>query len=182
MKAIDAANYLVYLMNGSCDDLTNMKINKLLYYAQGHYLQKYGTRMFDDDFEAWDHGPVVASVYSRYQGMGSDPITECDETCISSVPDPAADVLFEVAREYGKYTAGALRSMTHVPNGPWDQVYSKGSSHTIIPFDSIKAWFSRPGCKELHSLELDFTDDSFVGYRDEDGNLVLPKDWDDEAV
>ena len=41
-KATDIANFLVYLMSDSCDDLTNLKLNKILYYAQGHYLKNFG--------------------------------------------------------------------------------------------------------------------------------------------
>ena len=39
MTAIAVANYLLYIMGEAFDDLTNMKLNKLLYFAQGHYLQ-----------------------------------------------------------------------------------------------------------------------------------------------
>lgn len=182
MKALDAANYLVYLMSDVCDDLTNMKLNKLLYYAQGHYLQKHGVPMFEDTIEAWDHGPVVAEVYNQYKVFENSVITTWNPALVSSVPPGAADILFEVAREYGKYTASALRNMTHVPNGPWDEVHHKGERHTAIPISSIRAFFSRPDAKQLHPLELNFTNDDFAGYRDSNGMLVLPREWNDEAL
>lgn len=40
MTATTAANYLLYIMNDAVDDLTNIKINKLLYLSQGYYLIK----------------------------------------------------------------------------------------------------------------------------------------------
>lgn len=46
MEAKTIANYMLYIMSDAFDDLTNMKINKLLYFAQGHYLSKYGKALF----------------------------------------------------------------------------------------------------------------------------------------
>lgn len=69
MTAIAVANYLLYIMGEAFDDLTNMKLNKLLYFAQGHYLQRYGKPLFDNAVEAWDHGPVVPEVYTAYKSL-----------------------------------------------------------------------------------------------------------------
>lgn len=96
MKAIDAANYLVFLMSDVCDDLTNMKINKLLYYAQGYYLRKYGIPMFADSFEAWDHGPVVPSVYTKYKKYGDNSITSWDMELLREVPENTSDILLDI--------------------------------------------------------------------------------------
>ena len=67
MTATTAANYLLYIMGEAFDDLTNMKLNKLLYFSQGHYLKKYGRPLFNNVIEAWGHGPVVPEVYSTYK-------------------------------------------------------------------------------------------------------------------
>lgn len=180
MKAVDAANYIVYLMRDVCEDLSNMKINKLLYYAQGYYLQKYGDVMFDDPIEAWEHGPVVPDVYRRYKACGDAPVSECDESRAAIVPPEAADILFEVARQYGRYTASALRSMTHVIGGPWDQVYRNKARHLEITVPVIRQYFQN--IAPLERLELTLSDEDFVGYRDSEDVLVLPREWNDEAV
>ena len=114
MDARTAANNLIYIMGDAFDDLTNMKVNKLLYFAQGHYLKKYGKPLFDDKIEAWDHGPVIPDVYSTYKGYGDRPIHDYNSNAIPKVTPEAEEILFGVAREYGKYTASALRNMTHV--------------------------------------------------------------------
>ena len=69
MTATTAATYLLYIMGEVFDDLTNMKLNKLLYFAQGYYLKKYGRPLFDNAIEAWEHGPVVPEVYSAYKSL-----------------------------------------------------------------------------------------------------------------
>ncbi|MFD2419431.1 Panacea domain-containing protein [Amycolatopsis pigmentata] len=46
--------------------LSNLKLQKLLYYAQGHYLALTGRPLFDDEIQAWSHGPVVPAVYRQW--------------------------------------------------------------------------------------------------------------------
>lgn len=54
--------------------LSNLKVQKLLYYAQGHYLGEHGVSLFDDPVQAWAHGPVVKSVYHDLKRFGSDAV------------------------------------------------------------------------------------------------------------
>jgi len=180
MTAKTAANFLLYIMSDASDDLTNMKINKLLYFAQGYYLKKYGVPMFTDVIEAWEHGPVVPEVYAEYKDYGDKPIKSYDSGSVNKVSKEVEDVLYGVAREYGKYTAGALRNMTHVIGSPWDQVYQKDRVHIEIPLSIIQNYFSE--AKDLNRDEKQFQENDFIGYRDKDGILVLPKEWDDGAV
>lgn len=51
ITAMDVANFFIDLTNNSKTDdkMTNLRINKLLYFAQGEYLAKYGTPLFDED-------------------------------------------------------------------------------------------------------------------------------------
>ena len=87
----------------------------------------------------------------------------------------------DVARKYSRYTANALRNMTHVPNGPWDKSYQEGEYHVEIPVPLIKDYFEKH-VQAIDPVELNIDNDSFIGYRDSDGYLVLPKEWDDESV
>ena len=180
MDAKTVANYLVYIMSDAFDDLTNMKINKLLYFAQGHYLKKYKVPMFDDTIEAWEHGPVVPEVYVEYKRYGDKPITNYDESAVSEVPPEAENVLYGVARKYGRYTASALRNMTHVVGSPWDLVYQADQAHTEIPLSLIQSYFNA-GDDIVPAVKV-FKDSDFIGYRDEEGILVLPEDWNDGEV
>ena len=180
MNAKVVANYLLYIMSEAFDDLTNMKINKLLYFAQGYYLKKYGTPLFDDQIEAWAHGPVIPEVYSVYKGYGDQPISNYDIDKIAEVTPEAEGILYSVARKYGRYTASALRNMTHVVGSPWAQVYQENCPHIEIPLTAIRNYFSE--LEDLNPAIKQFKEGDFAGYRDEDGILVLPKEWDDEEV
>lgn len=178
--ALDVANYFVYIMSAAFDDLTNMKINKLLYFAQGHYLKKYGVPLFNETIEAWDHGPVVSSVYTTYKWNGDKPVTAYDETAVSRVLPKEEEVLFGVARKYGKYTDSVLRRTTQVVGSPWSLAYREGQPHTEIPLASIQDYFD--DVDDLTEPEIKFKESDFVGYRNKDGLLVLPMDWDDEEI
>lgn len=180
MEARVVANYMLYIMGDAFDDLTNMKMNKLLYFAQGHYLSKYGSPLFSDGIEAWDHGPVVPSVYNAYKEYGDRPINGYDEGLLSAMTPEAEDVIFGVARKYGKYTASALRNMTHVVGSPWDQVHKANRTHVEIPLPLIQNYFN--GAEGLEPAAKQFNESDFIGYRDRDGVLVLPKEWDDGEI
>ena len=71
----DVAEFFIQVANQSEDDqMTNLKLNKLLYYAQGAYLARTGKPLFENRIEAWDLGPVVPEVYHKYKVCGKNPI------------------------------------------------------------------------------------------------------------
>src|SRR5262245_10857739 len=66
------------------ESLTNMKLQKLCYYAQGLFLAEQGNPLFPEDFQAWNYGPVCPSLYQRFRRFEwrqiDDAITELDLT------------------------------------------------------------------------------------------------------
>lgn len=176
-KATDIANFLIYLMTDSCDDLTNLKLNKILYYAQGHYLQKNGTPLFDDAIEAWQHEPVVRSVYKTYKHYSDQPITDYDITRIALIEDEVKSYLVDIARKYGRFTAWTLRNMTHKPKSSWSEV----QEGEVISNQRIRDYFLRHE-DTVEPLQINFTEEDFVGHRDSDGVLVLPEGWQDAEI
>lgn len=178
MLATDVANYMIYLLNDSCDDLTNMKLNKLLYYAQGYSLKQRGCPLFDDTIEAWQHGPVVPSVYHHYKNNHDDPIHQWDEKRLDAIDEESKELIFNVAKKYSEYTAIALRNMTHSPKGPWSQCYKDDEKYVIIPTGLIKDYFDHYE-QEIAPFEIQFDESDFIGHRDSSGYLVLPEDWND---
>lgn len=96
--------------------ISNLKLQKLVYYAQAWHLALVATPLFDDSIEAWVHGPVVRSVYFDYRNFSYGPIT----TKISNNPidDDIHDHLEEVWDIYGGYDAKYLEALTH-QEAPW---------------------------------------------------------------
>lgn len=68
----DIANKLLHRawMDESSELLSNMKLQKLLYYQQGFHLAYFGTPLFNEDIVAWQYGPVVPEVYEAYKSFG----------------------------------------------------------------------------------------------------------------
>jgi uncharacterized phage-associated protein len=144
--ALDAARYLLANQDQpSGDEITNLKLQKLLYYAQGYHLALFGTPLFPDEVKAWDHGPVIRSVYDEYKQFDRQPIAATDPA--PDLPDTAVEILDSVIRSYGQFTAGKLRDMTHLER-PWLAV---AKNHGTISQVSMELFFravlSRPSSR-----------------------------------
>lgn len=116
--------------------ITNLKLQKLLYYAQGVFLAKNHSPLFDDDFLAWEHGPVIRKVYDLYKNNGSNGIVYNKDFSID-VDDKTEKILEEVYEKYGQYTAWKLRNMTHEET-PWMTT----ERNDIITKEKIEEYFT----------------------------------------
>ena len=123
------------------NDLTNLKLQKLLYFAQVKYLKETGDLLFDEPIEAWKYGPVVRSIYERLKGYGAYVVTDFDEDT-SAAEELSADekaFLDRFFEEYAKYSAWALVNKTHEADSPWDKIYDDGAGETReIPIELLK--------------------------------------------
>ena len=73
----DIANYFIWRANSDeefGDNITNLKLQKLVYYAQGFHLAWYDKPLFHEPIDAWTHGPVVRTLYAQYQSRGANPL------------------------------------------------------------------------------------------------------------
>ncbi|RIE17683.1 Panacea domain-containing protein [Candidatus Cryosericum septentrionale] len=143
LTALSVAGYFIELAAESDEnDLTNLKLQKLLYFAQGKHLSQFDTPLFHDDIEAWKLGPVVRAVYSEYKKCGAFPITVFDGSPTSAsrnLPEPIKAFLKKrVWDKYGKYSASYLVSLSHKQGGPWRKFY-KAETNATIPLDALKA-------------------------------------------
>ncbi|HBZ67575.1 MAG TPA: alpha/beta hydrolase [Bacteroidales bacterium] len=141
-NVLDIANkILVQPLKSEGDELiTNMKLQKLLYYMQGFHLALFdGNPLFDEEIEAWMYGPVVPSMYrhfSKYTNNGIKPDVLLDQV-ISLTNDEEA-LFKEVFRVYGAYSAIGLMQLTHSEE-PWSSVSTGQGS--IITKDVMTSFF-----------------------------------------
>lgn len=118
-SAQDIANFfLSHSYGGEMDDLTNLKLQKLLYYTQGYALAYLARPLFSDQITAWRHGPVVESVYHSYKQYGKTPLPALQNYSLSNFDQDEIFVINKVASTYGQYSPWRLRNMTHQEN-PW---------------------------------------------------------------
>lgn len=103
--------------NIDVEGISNLKLQKLLYYAYGGYLALYNQHLFNEPIVAWQHGPVVENVYRQYRAYGSHSIDKFDAPETTFTQEEVG-VLKWVYEEFGQYTAWALRNKTHEEE-PW---------------------------------------------------------------
>lgn len=173
LSALDIANFFVDIsVRGKENDITNLKLNKLVYYAQAWAFVKFGRGLFSEKVEAWDNGPVVPSVYHAFKEYGKN-IIQHTKGVYTPEKFTAEDIdfLLDVDNNYSKYSASELVRQTHEPGGPWESVYIAGVKNIEIPPDKMKSYYSD---KKLQPLKIDTSVIPEIGRRGKDGIIILP--------
>jgi len=149
-KPSHIANFFLKAADKEYFDVTQMKLQKLVYMGYGWVLALLDRKLFDDEIEAWEHGPVVRSLYDEFKHFGKDPIdcfaTECEfyESAIEpNIENSDKDVIMILGKVwyiFKHYSAWQLRNITHDKDAPWEKTYKKGES-CPIPSDLIREHF-----------------------------------------
>ncbi|MDX8066857.1 DUF4065 domain-containing protein [Pseudomonas aeruginosa] len=126
-SSIDVAKFFLAQSNEEAGDLvSNLKLQKLVYYAQGFHLAVYDEPLFTDSIEAWTHGPVVPNVYHHYKQFGSGSIPAPIDFNLEAFSPEQVELLNEVQQIYGQYSAWRLREMTHEEAPLAEQLSGRG--------------------------------------------------------
>ena len=134
---LDAAKYFVHLSySESRASLTSLKLQKILYFAQGWSFVWDNKPLFAETFEAWQYGPVNPKIYNYFKKYGRNEIPKKEE--ILYVTDVESEETMEaVWNNYGDYNAFELVEMTHEQT-PWKEAYE---NNTCITNEDIKQYF-----------------------------------------
>jgi uncharacterized phage-associated protein len=127
--------------------VTQMKLQKMAYFAHGYHLARYGEPLIKEDFEAWQFGPVAPSIYNEFNLYGSDPIMMEEparvEQALRTLPPQAWEAInytWEATKDISAYK---LSGWTHKRDAPWAAAYRPNVPGTIIPNSDIKAYFTK---------------------------------------
>lgn len=135
-KAMDLANYIVDKCIKDNVPITNLQLQRILYFIQKDFLKR-GSPAFSDYIEAWWFGPVVPNVYFCFCGFGAMPIFISRDT----VPKLSTDknIIDNIVENKRSLTPWEIAKETSKITGAWSKVYDNGKgSHRIIPVDLIK--------------------------------------------
>ena len=156
-KVMDIARYIINYSNEKEYSISNLKLQKLLYFVQAYFLAFTQSHepCFNERIEAWDFGPVVPSVYREFKQFGSSTIPpvksylECSTDNIWSVQkklfsDDVIDqknreIIGEIVDKFASYSAGELVDLTHNQK-PWKSAYQPFLNREITK-KSIKEYF-----------------------------------------
>jgi len=117
----DVADYFLHRVEtDEGSSITNLKLQKLCYYAQAWHLALYGKPLFDEDFEAWVHGPVNVELYNKYRVHSWENLPPPENFDPSKFTDEQLDFLDEIWDVYGIYDGKYLERLTHQEK-PWQE-------------------------------------------------------------
>ena len=153
-KSFAVANYILdTLDNYNIKDVTNLKLQKLLYFAYGINLVLYNEPLFTSEIHAYRLGPVVPDVYHEFKNHGNDIITtrayydDSTDTDIESIkveynfsPEEIKSIDIACAAK-GNVKAWNLVYETHQKDSAWSKVFNKNKQHIKILDDDIKKEF-----------------------------------------
>ena len=142
LTCFDVADYFLSKTDEEAGDvISNLKLQKLVYYAQGFTLAVTGNPLFNEPIEAWQHGPVVPDLYHKYKDHGAYGIPAPTNVDFSKFSSEIKEILDEVYDVYGQFSAWKLRNMTH-EEAPWKNT-EKGD---VISLSSMSEYFKTQIC------------------------------------
>ncbi|BDS17298.1 DUF4065 domain-containing protein [Clostridium perfringens] len=133
-RVVDVANYIINYSHEIGGSLTNLKLQKILYYVDAAFLVDTGSACFYEDFEHWRHGPVVPEIYSKYRKYLNSPIEEQQED--SNISNEDREIINRVIEGNIKKDPWELVKRTHEED-PWVNT----TTNEIITKNSIKQFF-----------------------------------------
>ncbi len=149
-------------------EITPLALQKILYYAQGFYKAFFGKYLFQEDCQAWVHGPVYVDIYEKYKDFKSANISiDIDYDIEDIIVDEKREILNAVIKYFGYYNGKALEKMSHYET-PWinarQGLLPTENSNNIIKKDDIKDYFEKVKDKYdmLNVLDIKkYSDDQF---------------------
>lgn len=151
----DVARFIINYCNDQKYIISNLKLQKILYFVQAKFLTEMPYPCFSENIEAWNFGPVVPQIYNEYKRYGSghipkietyfkynkddyfsmkkyyytpDVISVDDQPLITSMVDTCSH-----------YSASQLVTITH-KQAPWRNAFSPYLNN-VITKGSIKSFF-----------------------------------------
>jgi uncharacterized phage-associated protein len=136
VSCFEVANYFIWLARETGSFVSNLKLQKLVYYAQAWHLAIHELPLFEEDFQAWVHGPVIPELYQKYKSFRWQPIT-VDVT--PQLPAATIEFLQGVSEEYFSCDGYELERMTHAES-PWNLARGGLSPDTASTAQIEKTW------------------------------------------
>jgi uncharacterized phage-associated protein len=156
---IDSLNVARYFIIRAYEDgieaeMTNMKVQKLLYYAQSLHLALYNEPLFAEEIQAWRYGPVCPPAYKFYSEFEAKQLPIPDKESLLQLPREKKELLEEIWEYFGGYHAYKLSDMTHL-EFPWKKARKglppQASSTEPIQLNDMKEL----GYQKLDQIERD---------------------------
>ncbi|EFC31810.1 hypothetical protein C414_000470009 [Campylobacter jejuni subsp. jejuni 414] len=135
VSALDLAKYILKKSN---KELSNLELQKTLYFTELDYIKKFNKHLIKDEFEAWKYGPVSREVYCEYRNYGANSIDKPEQENLSGILDKdELDVIDTAINNCNQETYWDLVERSHKKGGAWEKSF-KEDSKEIIKKELIK--------------------------------------------
>jgi uncharacterized phage-associated protein len=122
-SSIQIANYFIKKSIDTNKPVTQMKLQKLIYFAHGWSLALRNEPLINESIEAWKYGPVVPSIYQLFKTYGNNPIVNLQKDYFGNTPVVSdldtIDILDLVWDLYSDLSSIQLSNVTHEIDSPW---------------------------------------------------------------
>lgn len=137
-NAHEIASYVINWCHRHKISITNLKLQKLLYFIQGENCRIRHTRFISDDFYAWQLGPVIPKVYYEFAIYSSYVIPK--QKCSISF---SSDELFIIDQTLLKYASKSTWNLVDISHSqdPWKYNYQVFGDRSLIPYKSIENYY-----------------------------------------
>jgi uncharacterized phage-associated protein len=157
-EARKICNLLISRADTHSFDLTNLRLNKLLFFIHGWALTNRPEGLVRNHFLAWKHGPVIRPVFDAFKAYGDGRITRQAEffdyrlgenrvVSFEDISEIDKQLIERIFATYDRYTTSELVEMSHEPGGPWEVTFKEWSKdqrlNPRIPNDLIRQYFLR---------------------------------------
>src|SRR5260370_38900610 len=132
------ANFVLDIADEEGRGITNLSINKIVFFLHSHYLVEFDKPLVSAKVAAWNYGPVFRELYREFKEFGDkaierralklDALTGTRVICGYELSESERKILEDLTRRYIRFSAGNLVSMSHAKDGPCDQV----RNHTTL--------------------------------------------------
>lgn len=138
------ANYFIKIGINKERRLTNMQVQKLVYFAHGWHLALTGKPLIFDDVKAWTFGPVLPEVYENLRQYKASPVglpiqPDSSNKLEDTVTGRFLDRIFQ---KYGHLDGIKMSYLTHKPETPWQKTWDE-DPFGVIPNDLIESHFKQ---------------------------------------
>ncbi|MDR0407473.1 MAG: DUF4065 domain-containing protein [Campylobacteraceae bacterium] len=139
VTAMDVAKYMIDKCENDNHPITNLQLQKMLYYVQCFFLVEKKKPLFDDDFEAWKFGPVIPDVYREYRIYGALPISSDADKAEIDIDNKEMELLNDIIKKTRVMYPWRLVEQSHAKGKAWDNVFMDGIGvGDIISKEDIK--------------------------------------------
>ena len=137
VSCFDVADYFLVLQDEDAgDSISNLKLQKLVYFSQGFHLGIFDKPLFVEQIRAWLHGPVIPVLWKKYSDFDSNSLPLPDTFEQSKFSDEAIELLDEIYEVFGQFSAWKLRDISHI-QPPWKKTKRNG----VITHRAMKEYF-----------------------------------------